>query len=141
MVRIPTRSCKKKDASIISQTVKIMESAGLPITSSPKILCCEPIKQGSILFWGGGYPGIPPPKILENSIQYYLKYSVITNCKASLPTLILVKMGLKCSLRGLKFQKFCWGHAPDPPRNGNVLLKIDLYSPPHEKSCTKPRKI
>ena len=44
--------------------------------------------------------------------------------------LILAKMGLKCSLRGLKFQKFSGGACPQTPLEMVVFYcKIGLYPP------------
>ena len=50
------------------------------------------------------------PIIMKLSIQNHDIKDI-----AKLSTLILVKMGLKCSLRGLKFQKFLGEHAPKSP--------------------------
>ena len=57
-------------------------------------------------------------------------YSVITNCKASASMLILVKMDLKCSLRGLKFQKSFGGLLPDPLEMVVFYHKTDSYFSP-----------
>ena len=102
--------------------------------------------QTSVPFRGGGCPGISPPKILENMLNKGDMSRIANDCPGTSPGhlmaildkreikcnhklqgfLILVKVGLKCSLRRPNIKKFSggWGggeYAPRPPRDGSVL--------------------
>ncbi len=84
---------------------------------------------------GGACPGIPPPsKMLRKLIKIIQHLQLIRLLDiASKSTLIfLVKIGLKCSLRGLKSIFFLGGACPQTPPIWYMAVLQHIVPPPNE---------